>query len=373
MQAFLAGLSQFLLVTAGAFVILLLLASWFRYQALLRAAEAGGAGFANGQPDPFLFAVNSRLGSLWRASAPVGVGLLETAGPAADVRAEEIADALRPLLRKRDIVLVTGKRVGLVVGAARVHFPVIANRILQGLRPVRIGREHRALSRAGLCAGFATAPENGTRASALIAAAEAALRQAAAEPAGWHLAESPAAAAAAGAPHQPLSPGRFLINAQRFGSRCRKERRPYAVGVVGVDHLARYLDHYGPQAGPAIIRHLGRLLRNGVRPADLVGQLAENEFGLVFDSDAAMALRITQRLADQVKKSSLDHAGASLKITISIGVAACPEHGLVPPLLLESAQAALETARDRGGNISLVYTDDMAGRRRPAGARAETY
>jgi hypothetical protein len=26
---------------------------------------------------------------------------------------------------------------------------------------------------------------------------------------------------------------------------------------------------------------------------------------------------------------------------------------LVPPLLLESAQAAFETARDRGGNISL--------------------
>jgi hypothetical protein len=167
-----------------------LLAIWFRYQALLRAAEAGGAGFANGQPDPFLFRVNLRLGSLWRASAPFGVGLLETAGQRR-TSAGGIADALRPLLRKRDMCC-DRKTVGLVVGAARVPFPSHRKPDSPGFAAGSYRPGTPCLVPRRIVRGFATAPENGTRASALIAAPRA-LRQAAAEPAGWHLAESPAA------------------------------------------------------------------------------------------------------------------------------------------------------------------------------------
>ena len=104
--------------------------------------------------------------------------------------------------------------------------------------------------------------------------------------------------------------------------------------------------------GSNTLRTLAKLLRDCVRQVDTLARYGGDEFTiLLVDTPRDIALRVADRIRAAVE-SHLFEAGTqgTLRLTISIGVATCPNHGETRELLLEAADKAMYRAKSEGRN-----------------------
>lgn len=134
----------------------------------------------------------------------------------------------------------------------------------------------------------------------------------------------------------------------------------FAVLFVDGDRLKAYNELLGYEAGNEMIRLVGGTLAASVRRGDFVGRwLSGDEFIVLLPGAAGTeALAAAERLREAV-------AGASeawpLPVTVSIGVAACPEHGVAPGELVRAAAAASQRAKERGRNRTVLAAGGRVG------------
>ncbi|NAZ86194.1 GGDEF domain-containing protein [Kineococcus indalonis] len=122
--------------------------------------------------------------------------------------------------------------------------------------------------------------------------------------------------------------------------------RPLALVLLDVDHFKAVNDTHGHAVGDAVLVAVAEVLREHARAEDAVRYGGE-EFVVVLPGlDAAAA---TER-AEELRRtcSALRVPGSDVRVTISAGVAACPEHGTSPDELLLAADRALYAAKSGG-------------------------
>ncbi len=144
----------------------------------------------------------------------------------------------------------------------------------------------------------------------------------------------------------------------------RAGRNGVGVGVItlDIDHFKRFNDTFGHEAGDVLLKELGQLLLRHARGADIPCRQGGEEFMLVLP-DAN--LEVTQARAEEIRSAALalnvPYRGQILgTISVSLGVAAFPEHGLTPEALLRAADAALYRAKE-GGRDRVVVASAEAG------------
>lgn len=138
-----------------------------------------------------------------------------------------------------------------------------------------------------------------------------------------------------------------------------RQRRPYALLLIDVDHFKAFNDAHGHLAGDAVLRHIAQLLATRVRAQDLVGRYGGEELLVLLpgtDSDGALALARTLRR--QVEQTPCEWQGRPLTVTASIGVyAGCPRAGQGWEALIGAADGALYRAKAGGRNRVDVQQD----------------
>ena len=136
---------------------------------------------------------------------------------------------------------------------------------------------------------------------------------------------------------------RELYRAVRHGQPC-------GLILLDIDHFKRFNDTFGHEAGDLVLRELARLLETRSRREDLVCRYGGEEIVLVLPG--APLERVAERaeaLRTEVKQLALVHKGRPLgEISISLGVAAFPEHGAEEDDLLRAADVALYRAKELG-------------------------
>ncbi len=130
-------------------------------------------------------------------------------------------------------------------------------------------------------------------------------------------------------------------------------RRPLAVLLADIDAFKAYNDSYGHLAGDATLTAVAEALAQNLRSeADLAARYGGEEFAVLLpDCDGAEALRVAQRLREQVRGLGIQHRASDVVpvVSISIGVAAtCPQPGEDPDDLLRRADEALYQAKAEG-------------------------
>ncbi|MBO9498223.1 MAG: diguanylate cyclase [Novosphingobium sp.] len=126
---------------------------------------------------------------------------------------------------------------------------------------------------------------------------------------------------------------------------------PVSCLMVDVDHFKRFNDVFGHDAGDAVLREVGALLRGATREPDFAFRHGGEEFLLLLPGlDAEQAQARGEEIRGRIAALRLTFAGEDLgPITASIGIASAPLHCAFDRLI-PTADAALLHAKARGRN-----------------------
>jgi diguanylate cyclase (GGDEF)-like protein len=154
----------------------------------------------------------------------------------------------------------------------------------------------------------------------------------------------------------------FEEAADRELARAKRHQRELSMMVLDVDHFKRFNDSHGHDAGDFLLREVGQLLRSSVRQSDTACRHGGEEFVLILpESSPAEALRRANQIRESFHRLGLSHMGNSLgPVTVSIGIAAYPDHGDQRDAILRSADAALYTAKREGRDRALIAPSNLA-------------
>ncbi|MBV7540348.1 GGDEF domain-containing protein [Acidovorax sp. sic0104] len=143
----------------------------------------------------------------------------------------------------------------------------------------------------------------------------------------------------------------ITVGERRFAERLHQRGRNLALAVIDIDHFKAINDRHGHEVGDVALRHVAEHLRAACRGSDLAARHGGEEFVVLWDGlDAAAALTAGERLRALVAREPLHVGGASIAMTISMGVAAAGEGERSFSDLLRRADEALYIAKATGRN-----------------------
>jgi two-component system, chemotaxis family, response regulator WspR len=139
---------------------------------------------------------------------------------------------------------------------------------------------------------------------------------------------------------------RFRVALAREVERWRRYRVPCALLMVDIDHLKRINDQFGHPAGDAVIREIAQTLKEVSRDNDTAARLGGEEFGLLLAGvDLQRAAAAAERLRAVLSGRAVDGIGT---VTVSIGVASCPENATSERTLYSASDSALYVSKNSG-------------------------
>jgi diguanylate cyclase (GGDEF)-like protein len=155
----------------------------------------------------------------------------------------------------------------------------------------------------------------------------------------------------------------FEAHLQRVWQQAARDRRNLAVMMIDVDHFKRYNDHYGHQAGDAVLKRIAGIIDGFARrPFDLAARYGGEEFSIIlYDMAPEYVMPLAEQLRQVIEKQAIEHKHSSTasEVTVSIGGAlVLPAPGRSPKAIVQMADEALYAAKQAGRNrVELNATD----------------
>jgi diguanylate cyclase (GGDEF)-like protein len=139
---------------------------------------------------------------------------------------------------------------------------------------------------------------------------------------------------------------RFRVALAREVERWRRYRVPCALMMLDIDHLKSVNDKFGHPVGDMVIRQIAQTLKQVSRDNDTAARLGGEEFALLLAGiDLQRAVTAAERLRAVLGGKRVEGVGT---VTVSIGVAACPENATSERLLYAASDEALYVSKNAG-------------------------
>lgn len=153
-----------------------------------------------------------------------------------------------------------------------------------------------------------------------------------------------------------------IIEAELF--RARRYAHPLSVIMLDIDYFKSINEVYGHSFGDLVLKQLANLLKKMVRRYDIVTRFGGEEFLIACPgADRPTALLLAQRLLDAVTLYNFGNREHSVKLKLSIAVAAYPEDKIVKGAdLVEIAERVINKAKEHGGNRVYSFADITKGK-----------
>jgi diguanylate cyclase (GGDEF)-like protein/PAS domain S-box-containing protein len=137
-------------------------------------------------------------------------------------------------------------------------------------------------------------------------------------------------------------------------SRASRYGQTLSILMLDVDHFKPINDNHGHQVGDHVLRQLGALLLENIREVDYAGRYGGEELLIVLpELDFTEACEMAERLRQLIEKEDHfphDYDGEHRQVTVSIGIASFPQHGLDTLQMFNAADKAMYRAKENGRN-----------------------
>lgn len=127
--------------------------------------------------------------------------------------------------------------------------------------------------------------------------------------------------------------------------------------LMDIDHFKEINDTHGHMAGDEILKKLGRLLNACKREGELLARFGGEEFIMcLFNTDVDNALLAAERFRNLIRTFDFSSPNCpSIKISVSIGVAVCPDDKVSVDELIKASDSALYKAKLDGRDRVVLY------------------
>jgi len=141
-----------------------------------------------------------------------------------------------------------------------------------------------------------------------------------------------------------------------------RKKQSIAVLFLDLDHFKRFNDTFGHDAGDMVLQSLADLFRNFFRATDICCRYGGEEFAVILpESSSHNAAIRADALRSEVKRLQLQYRKQTIgQLTLSVGVAAYPEHGSTSVELLKIADQCLYESKSRGRDVVTVASPQNA-------------
>ncbi|MEM1418438.1 MAG: GGDEF domain-containing protein [Myxococcota bacterium] len=144
---------------------------------------------------------------------------------------------------------------------------------------------------------------------------------------------------------------RFLMDTlEREIPRARRHERPLALVMFDIDHFKSINDTYGHLAGDFVLKELAGIVKNRLRPDDVLGRYGGEEFAVVLpETDREGARVIAEELRTLIQEHAFLFEQERINVTCSLGVAIVGEETDVLGFI-KDADEKLYAAKREGRN-----------------------
>lgn len=141
-----------------------------------------------------------------------------------------------------------------------------------------------------------------------------------------------------------------VVKAYRFG-------QPLSLLLLDIDHFKKFNDTYGHLVGDDCLQMVANGIRRCVtRPQDLAARYGGEEFVVLLpDTPEEGALRVAEKIRQQIEETGFQISDKVLHLTVSVGVCAvCPHDADATKAIFRWADEALYEAKGQGRNRVVV-------------------
>jgi diguanylate cyclase (GGDEF)-like protein len=166
-----------------------------------------------------------------------------------------------------------------------------------------------------------------------------------------------------------LNKDTFLRNLDDHAASLRGDKAPLALFFVNIDGMRYVNNTYGQFEGDRVLRHVANILRQSVRPSDLVARYGGDVFAIALVGIEACHVEAkAQAITSGVEELKIVLGGREHSLTVTVGVAlGCA--GTDKELLVSNADLALLLAKEKGRNQIYFYQEADETRRQAFGAQ----
>jgi len=133
---------------------------------------------------------------------------------------------------------------------------------------------------------------------------------------------------------------------------ARRRSEPFAVLMLDIDHFKAFNDTYGHQAGDAVLEWFAGHCKSCAGEANLVSRYGGEEFTVIMpQASAEDGQAMAEEIRTHVERAGFRYGETVLKVTLSCGVAAFPDHGADGDELVRKADRAMYRAKAGGRNL----------------------
>ena len=134
-------------------------------------------------------------------------------------------------------------------------------------------------------------------------------------------------------------------------NRSTRYQHDLSLFLIDIDHFKKINDNFGHKTGDSVLFEFAKVLQDQVRKTDFTSRYGGEEFLVILpETSLEKAEELAERLRQRVSETKINSGSRTLQITISIGIATSPQHGIKASELFDSADMAMYQAKENGRN-----------------------
>lgn len=150
----------------------------------------------------------------------------------------------------------------------------------------------------------------------------------------------------------------MFLTLEKEIKRATRNSDPFSVLFIDIDHFKKVNDVNGHLVGSKILNELGKIFKSNIRSTDYGFRYGGDEYLLLLaGANSGVAKMVAERIRSQVEASEFVVDGAHVRVTVSIGIATFPEHGLTKEEVLRMADEAMYYGKSKSRNVVYVANE----------------